>query len=188
MSLPWSETRCSISKNTPSMILHLDTIRNDIAREVLAKSDKYRQLSWTVSSYKFIDNRLGLHSFLLTHQHCGLYSWLAQPWQTLGTRACGALHCGNSSCWADSINPASSTSNVPRLLLFWMPLLAAKACCTRHYFAPCVLLVIILYSAYQDWKWCISQVFSRALLFNVMEKFFCKTAVYWSGFYLPQSF
>ena len=32
----------SISKNTPSMILHLDTIRNGIAaHEALAKSDKH---------------------------------------------------------------------------------------------------------------------------------------------------
>ena len=31
----------SVSTNTPSMILHLDTIRNGIAYEALAKSDKY---------------------------------------------------------------------------------------------------------------------------------------------------
>ena len=31
----------SISTNTPSMILHLDTIRNSMTYEMLAKSDKY---------------------------------------------------------------------------------------------------------------------------------------------------
>ena len=32
-------------KNTPGMILHLDTIGNGIAHEALAKSDKYLNMS-----------------------------------------------------------------------------------------------------------------------------------------------
>ena len=40
-----------ISKNTPSVILHLDTIRNGIAHEVLAKSDKYLKKTKTGATF-----------------------------------------------------------------------------------------------------------------------------------------
>ena len=62
---------------------HLDTIRNGIAHEALAKSEvsELEQLSWTVLSW-FIDNRLGFIAFLLTHQHMVRTA----GWQTWGTR------------------------------------------------------------------------------------------------------
>ena len=48
----------------------------------------------------------------------------------------GTMYCGNSSCWANSI---ILQGNVQLILI--SPCMHHEACCTRHYFALCVVLI-----------------------------------------------
>ena len=66
-----SDSALMISTNTPSMILHLDTIRNGMTYEVLAKSGKY------LTRATFLDCVVFLIGFIA---FCWLIStWFVQP-------------------------------------------------------------------------------------------------------------